>query len=559
MNNQPPTTDAPPRTSKDVRLHIEHTYDQIQSFIAKHGNDRLRSRWLEWDERFQQLLKRADQRPEVAISLVGGTGAGKSTLLNALLGVRILPVGNMQVCTAAISEVAYADGPYHARIEFIPRKSWEKEVNLLLADLRDTQGTPDAPQRAPVVTIPTKPSPGGTNSIPDDQALSLMTLTALKTLATKNGVRILLGASSTYLRKQLAAKRSQASPAPDVAAAKSEPAAKQHKETAKDEAGDSATGMSRQVRTKLWKVYRPSETSDFSSFDPFHLVEPPEIKAALDAGFEEVSSSDVSEFRKQVARYLESKHRFWPIVKSVVIRGPFELLKDGAKIIDLPGINDPNESREAVTKEHLKTCRYVWLVFNIKRALTKDLHELIQSDDFMRQIVMDGRTDSLTFIGTASDAINTETGREEFGLREDAPKNEVIAARNREIRKVIDGQLDELSGRLAELAGEQPETASKLSSRLKASQIFTVSAEEYLRLCGLAKTDPAGLTATEQTEIPALIEHMQEICANQGVMAECQSLLRQRNLILAEIQGELQASWPCSRTEPTPAIAVRKN
>src|SRR5262249_41480674 len=70
---------------------------------------------------------------------------------------------------------------------------------------------------------------------------------------------------------------------------------------------------------------------------------------------------------------------------------------------------------------------------------------------------------------------------------------------------------------------------------------FTVSAQEYLRLQGLMKTDPAGLIAIAQAEIPALIYHMRKICADHGIAAEVQSLSRQLELIKAEIQNELDA------------------
>lgn len=187
--------------------------------------------------------------------------------------------------------------------------------------------------------------------------------------------------------------------------------------------------MSRAVRDKLWTVYRPSDDGDAEQFDPFQLVEPAEIAAALDARTAEIQNDNVDDFRKQVARYLDSQHRFWPIVRSVAIRGPFAPLRDGAKVIDLPGINDPNEAREEVTKTHLKTCRFVWLIFNIKRALTKDTIHLMQSDDFLRQVVMDGRADSLTFVGTAADDVDHETGIEEFRLNDDASIMDVVTTR----------------------------------------------------------------------------------------------------------------------------------
>ena len=218
--------------------------------------------------------------------------------------------------------------------------------------------------------------------------------------------------------------------------------------------GDNCLEMSRAVRDRLWAVYKPSDDADPSAFNPSKLVEPPEVAEALNNGVADFKSVDPGEFRKLVAKFLDSKHRFWPIVKSVTIRGPFDPLRDGTKIIDLPGINDPNDAREAVTRTHLKTCKFVWLVFNIKRALTKATINLMQSDDFLRQVVMDGRTDSLTFVGTASDDVDLETGIEEFGLDEEAVLGHVIAARNSAVRKVVVSQLDDLAIRLANLASE---------------------------------------------------------------------------------------------------------
>src|SRR5262245_13640289 len=120
-------TSAPssrPAGPKELRQRIKLAYDRIHAFLSEKGNDRLQGRWPEWEERLHDLHTRTGERPEVAISLVGGTGAGKSTLLNALIGARVLPVSNMRACTAAVCEVVYAPGPYRALVEFIPRESW---------------------------------------------------------------------------------------------------------------------------------------------------------------------------------------------------------------------------------------------------------------------------------------------------------------------------------------------------------------------------------------------------------------------------------------------------
>ncbi len=437
---------------RDLQKCIKHAHDKVKSFIASRGNDHLRSLWPQWDVKFRSIFEATKQRPEVAISLVGGTGAGKSTLLNALIGARVLPVSNMRACTAAICEVGFSEGPYRARIEFVSRQNWEHEVELLLADLRDAQ---------------------------------------------------------------------QASN--------------------EDNSSDAPVHMSKAVREKLWTVYRPAEDSPQKQFDPLKMVEPPEIKEALDVGYTEVSSPHLKEFRKQIESFLHSQHRFWPIVKTVAIHGDFAALRDGAKIIDLPGINDPNEAREEVTKKHLKTCRFVWLVFNIKRALTRDTINLMQSDDFLRQVVMDGRADALTFVATAADDVDLETGIEEFKLNDGATITEVVAARNNAARDVVLSQLDDLASRLGEMAHEQRDTANKLATRFKASKIFSVSAREYLRLTGLANTNSAGFDDPSQTELPALIDHMREICAAYGVSAHCESLNNQLQMLFTEITREIRS------------------
>lgn len=413
------------------------------------GNVQLLALWNGWETRLIKLSEEATKRPEVEISLVGGTGAGKSTLVNALLDVRLLPVSNMRACTAAISEIAYVDASsYRATVEFVPRESWQREIDLLLADIGDARYGDEAAEG------------------PD-------TLESLE--------------------------------------------------------------IPRIARDKLWAVYRPNEDSDPATLDPRALKEPPEITHALDTGFEEFASEDLDEFRKRIIFYLDSKHRYWPIVKSVKIQGPFSALKSGAKLVDLPGINDPNEARERVTKTHLKTCRFVWIVFNAKRVLTRDTINLMGSDDFLRQVVMDGRADALTFVATASDDVDVDSGREEFGLDDDASEAEVVLARNREVQKEVTRQLEDLSFRLARLAGETSR-AEALAAAFRSSKLFPVSAREYLRLKGLAKTKTAGLENVNQTQVPMLREHMQTICSRYGVEAHSLALHRQMDILLAEIK-----------------------
>jgi len=411
-------------------------------------------RWEQWQKQLKEIISDAPKRPEVAISLVGGTGAGKSTLVNALLEARVLPVGNMKACTAAISEVSYSEGgTYSAEVEFVPRSAWLQEVEALVGDLKDAS---------------------------DRQLLS-----------------------------------------PDDEPRSAEP-----------------TYLATTARDKLWTVYGTSGEN------PAHLninalKEPPEIKTALDRGAESIASADLDEFRKQVAHYLDSEHRFWPIVKTVKIRGPFLALECGAKLIDLPGLNDPNEAREEITREYLKSCRYVWIVFEVKRALKKEVTAIIQSPDFMRQIVMDGRANALTLVGTCSDDFDFDVAVDRYGLPDTTPEATVAEHRNREAVEVVQRQLDDIACEMASKAETDGDSLRTLQDQFRSSRIFTTSAREYLRLRKLYKGKTAVLETPDQTQLPALKTHLVEISSAFGVEAKARS--QQLSILFQEMEREVES------------------
>lgn len=452
----------------DFKNHVKFSYQKIGKFVNESQNAFLQSRWEDWDLRFKKIHKLCNERPEVAISLVGGTGAGKSTLLNALIGARVLPVGNMRACTSAISEVAFAEGAYRAKVEFVTRESWQKEIDLLLSDLRDAKKY------------------GG--EIDDENV---------------------------------------------------------------------GPSISRAAEDKLKAVYAADKNQD--QLDFFNLEEPTEITRALNKGYENISSPSLKEFSAAIKPFLDSNHRYWPLVKRVVIHGPFEVLRDGAKLIDLPGLNDPNEAREEVTKTHLKGCRFVWIVFGMKRSLTADIIELMQSGDFLRQIVMDGRSEALTFVGTASDDMDFDAAIDELKLDEDASYRETVSARNLAIRSVLAAQLDDLAGRMADLSGEDKGTAIKLAKQLKASRVVTTSSKEYLRLSGLSRTHAGPLEHVDETEIPALRMHMRKICSGYGLEAHIASLNRQLKVLVNEISRDIHSQRTILNSQAAVSEKQRKD
>lgn len=432
----------------------------IRGFVNNPGNESLRDCWSSWNERFDEMIQESLDDPSVAISLIGNTGAGKSTLINAVIGARLLPVSNNSACTAAITDVGFAEGIYSARIEFLSRDSW-------------------------------------TNQLSKDFAAAKQEL---------------LDHSSQSLRiKDL----------PNV------------------------------LRDRIKAVYEVNDDHVLTSNLFGSLRESPDIKLSFDTGHAEITDSDLDTFRKRINRYLESRYSFWPIVKSVRIRGPFEVLHDGVRLIDLPGLNDPNEARNEVTRNYIKRCRYVWLVFRITRNLTKDNVDLLQSDDFARQVIRDGRANSLTFIGTAADDITHEVGIEEFDLPDESTMADVVKINNSKVREKVKESLERVAETLMKnQSNEDWDAAQAIKQKLMNSQIFAVSGKDYLCQRGCLRGEPA-LDSVDQTEIPALTDYMRQICGRFGVEAHTSAILNKLSQLKGEIRREIE-------TQRTSIIARRQ-
>jgi dephospho-CoA kinase len=406
-----------------------------------------------WRDRLDDIGRRSHERPRVAVALIGGTGAGKSTLLNALLGARIVPVSSMRACTAAITEVAYGEGPaYRATVEFVSRVSWEEERAQLTEDLRD------------------------------------------------------------YV----------------VAARETD--------------GQVPAEIRTAAADKLRAVHGTDAANRFlDSLDPADLVESPEITRALDSGETEIRSVDLDEFRRLVRQFLDSGSSYWPIVQRVRITGPFVALAGGAELIDLPGLNDPNKAREAVTRDYLKHAKFVWLVFSMKRALTQDVYKVLSEGDLFRQLFMDGRTDALTFVGTGSDDINPDEDREQFGLDEDDDDLTIVRHRNRAVAEHVREQLGQLAAELAQAAGEGATHRQTLTDQLNACPLFTVSARDSLHVAGVSRNRYALFDSPEGTEIPGLRAHLDHVCANFGVAAAVRDLHRELDSLGYELDRAIRA------------------
>lgn len=106
-------------------------------------NPALRDKADGWRRRLKSIYENASKEKNMVIAVLGASGAGKSWLINALLGDHIVPTSGMDACTSMPIEVSYHSYELvHSQIDFISRSSWLEEINILISALKDVCGVP---------------------------------------------------------------------------------------------------------------------------------------------------------------------------------------------------------------------------------------------------------------------------------------------------------------------------------------------------------------------------------------------------------------------------------
>ena len=185
----------------------------------------------------------------------------------------------------------------------------------------------------------------------------------------------------------------------------------------------------RYYREKLRVVYGlgPEEAIDFSS-----LILPDDLRQRMTDQDKPLvlKEAEVRDLKARLKEYVTGKGRYWPVIRTVEIEGPFDTLKNGIQLVDLPGVNDPNPAREEVTRQYLRSAPHIWLIFHTRRGITKDVREFLFEPDLLRQLLMEGKIDALTLVGTHAESVDaSEDVLREYGLEPDTAQDVFIRAR----------------------------------------------------------------------------------------------------------------------------------
>lgn len=381
------------------------------------------------------------------IALLGESGAGKSTLINALIGMNLLPNDSGRAVTAAICEISGGHEGYRLTARIQSRADFSKRFAQVWHRLEGA-----------VRDVKDAVSDEVNNKI--NEGIVEAAVRDVKDAVPHESARVELDPSDSRLLA-------------------------------------SVTG-------------RSVEECALRIGGGLHGLFLPEVIKAFQEGTEHVrdyGSDDVDNLRADASLYLSASKPLWPMVNVVRVQGEFALLSDGVRIVDLPGLNDPNEARDKIAKDHLQGSKLIWLVLSAKRIATAAIVEYLTKSKLLTKLQLSERLASLAVVVTHADQLSQSGISAQFGLAPDAPFDEFLEKHLERSTQEIRFSLCQVWDETVRQADGQVTRATAASGReiLKKIPVFSVDSYQSLLLRGIEKSkNPATFETQEQTGIPAL-------------------------------------------------------
>ena len=252
------------------------------------------------------------------------------------------------------------------------------------------------------------------------------------------------------------------------------------------------TALLEVTRTRLKAIFGVEQFQEFiDSFGRYEFTYPDEILRVLTVGTESISAESSKEFKNLLQQYLVVPKRrdaenqigaVWAVVQEVLVQGPFHALASGAQIVDLPGLNDPNPAREAVTTEYLREAKFIAIVFRFVRGISKDVKKALEPRDLLRNLLIAGRTNALTFVMTYCDAHQLTEETVEVTENPGLSIAELMYLINENFRNnEFPAQLQQLAEDLIPGNNSQKEIVD-LRNAFAESAVFMTSAQDFLNI-----------------------------------------------------------------------------
>ncbi len=288
------------------------------------------------------------------------------------------------------------------------------------------------------------------------------------------------------------------------------------------------------VGRRLGRIYGESLAPFLASGQLAMLREEPDVAAALAEGRRIIEADTAADLRTQLVDYVDSSGSSAQIVKHVAIRGPFDALRSGATVIDLPGLNDPDAHRTAVTQVHVARADLVWIVFPIDVGVARSLIRAIQTMLPLHELLLEGRSSRLAFVVTKCDHVDVDDARK-VGVDPTSDLDGFLDARRQLVERDLRDKLDLLVRPLRQQLGD---VAGEAIARLQSAPIYFVSGLDHLKLTGHESGTPT-FPDVDLTQVSELTQQLERIGAQRTSIDALTELSRDLDLVDSAINDLL--------------------
>jgi hypothetical protein len=277
---------------------------------------------------------------------------------------------------------------------------------------------------------------------------------------------------------------------------------------------------------------------------------PTEAKKVFDANSIETRTFDSEkEMQNYLRKLIRGDSQLWPLIKEVRVAGPYDCLAGGLELVDLPGLNDPNEARVEVTREFLRTSPFVWVIFSMVRGLTADIRTILDEEKLLRTLVLSGTYGALSLVGTKADDVDTNIAPQ-LGLPEDCELEDIIKAYRIQTVEEAHRQLEQMVRDLA-VSTEHSSTLERMIKMARQVNVHTVSANAYNRLMRIGRLRrDYGISDIQETGIPDILDHLSEISKKAGAQFNAETALGR----LGQLEEEIAFFFRAKATAATPEV-----
>ena len=322
------------------------------------------------------------------------------------------------------------------------------------------------------------------------------------------------------------------------------------------EDGQSQGDMKRLIHAARKRIQAVYGVQPEEAVDPANLHLPAEAERLFAAGSVETNQfSDSKQMLSYLEKFIRGESTLWPLVKQVDISGPYDCLAGGLELVDLPGLNDPNEARVEVTHEFLRTSPFVWVIFQMVRGLTEDIQRILREEKLLRTLVLSGTYgDALSLVGTKADDIDTSDAAQ-LGLPEDCTTKDLVHAYREQTVSKARQQLEQMVRDLPSGA-EDGSALARMIETARQIRVIATSARAYIKLRGIAPLrKDYGIGDESETGIPEIHQHLSEIAKRVGASFNAQTALKR----LDQLRDEIAFFFRAKTQAPTPKLEQARN